>query len=57
MAVQLQAGMVWINTHAELQVDAVFAGHKRSGMGSELGLEGLKAYCLTQTIVHDKLGA
>ena len=57
MAVQLQAGMVWINTHAELQVDAVFAGHKRSGMGSELGLEGLKAYCLTQTIVHDKFGA
>ncbi|EHK17359.1 uncharacterized protein TRIVIDRAFT_42540 [Trichoderma virens Gv29-8] len=57
MAVQLQAGMVWINTHAELQVDAVFRGHKHSGIGSELGIEGLKAYCLTQSIVHDKIGA
>ncbi|UKZ81536.1 hypothetical protein TrVFT333_009308 [Trichoderma virens FT-333] len=57
MAVQLQAGMVWINTHAELQVDAVFGGHKHSGIGSELGIEGLKAYCLTQSIVHDKIGA
>ncbi|KAL7947617.1 Aldehyde/histidinol dehydrogenase [Trichoderma barbatum] len=57
MAVQLQAGMVWINTHAELQVDAVFGGHKHSGIGSELGIEGLKAYCLTQSIVHDKYGA
>ena len=57
MAAQLQAGMVWINTHAELQVDAVFGGHKHSGIGSELGIEGLKAYCLTQSIVHDKIGA
>ncbi|RFU76011.1 aldehyde dehydrogenase [Trichoderma arundinaceum] len=57
MVSQLQAGMLWINTHTELQVDAVFGGHKHSGFGSELGIEGLKAYCLTQSIVHDKVGA
>ncbi|KAK0759423.1 hypothetical protein N5P37_007611 [Trichoderma harzianum] len=57
MAGQLQAGLVWINTHQELQVDAVFGGHKHSGIGSELGIEGLKAYCLTQSVIHDKDGA
>ncbi|KAK4061769.1 hypothetical protein Trihar35433_9369 [Trichoderma harzianum] len=57
MAGQLQAGLVWINNHQELQVDAVFGGHKHSGIGSELGIEGLKAYCLTQSVMHDKDGA
>ncbi|KAL7934741.1 Aldehyde/histidinol dehydrogenase [Trichoderma chlorosporum] len=57
MAVHLQAGMVWINHHGELRPDAVFGGHKHSGIGSELGIEGLKAYCLTQSIIHEKMGA
>lgn len=54
IAYQLQAGNVWVNTHMQLQPDAAFAGHKQSGIGSELGVEGLKAYCNVQTIYHQK---
>ncbi|KAF3344027.1 hypothetical protein VD0002_g5236 [Verticillium dahliae] len=51
---QLQAGTVWINTHLELRPDAAFGGHKLSGVGSELGVNGLKSFCNIQTI-HQKL--
>lgn len=54
---QLQAGTVWINTHMQLQPNAAFGGHKQSGIGSELGMEGLKAYCNVQTIYHPKSGS
>ncbi|KAG5985248.1 hypothetical protein E4U55_007873 [Claviceps digitariae] len=54
IANQLQAGNVWINTHAHLRPDAAFGGHKHSGIGSELGVEGLKAYCNVQTVHHQK---
>lgn len=54
---QLQAGTVWINTHMQLQPNAAFGGHKQSGIGSELGMEGLKAYCNAQTIYHPKSGS
>ncbi|PNY25946.1 Uncharacterized protein TCAP_04119 [Tolypocladium capitatum] len=57
IARQLQAGNVWINCHLELQPNATFGGHKQSGIGSELGLEGLKAYCNVQTVYHDKGGS
>ena len=55
MARRLQAGTVWINKHMELRPDAAFAGLKQSGMGCELGIEGLKAYCNVQTINADVL--
>ncbi|POR35378.1 Uncharacterized protein TPAR_04436 [Tolypocladium paradoxum] len=57
IANQLQAGNVWINCHQEIQPNASFGGHKQSGIGSELGLEGLKAYCNVQTVYHDKGGS
>jgi acyl-CoA reductase-like NAD-dependent aldehyde dehydrogenase len=50
---QLQAGTVWVNTHMELRPDAAFGGHKFSGVGTELGINGLKSYCNIQTI-HQK---
>lgn len=50
IARQMQAGSVWINNHMELRPDAAFGGHKQSGIGCELGLEGLKSYCNVQTI-------
>ncbi|KAL2208077.1 4-trimethylaminobutyraldehyde dehydrogenase [Sarocladium strictum] len=55
MARRLQAGTVWINKHMELRPDAAFGGLKQSGMGCELGAEGLKAYCNVQTINADVL--
>ncbi|KAG5993591.1 hypothetical protein E4U54_003317 [Claviceps lovelessii] len=54
LAKQLQAGTVWINTHAQLRPDAAFGGHKQSGIGIELGIEGLKAYCNVQTLQYQK---
>ncbi|KAI0543895.1 aldehyde dehydrogenase [Xylaria curta] len=50
IAQQLQAGNVWINCHAEMQPSTPFSGHKQSGMGIEMGVEGLKSYCSVQSV-------
>ncbi|KAI5926319.1 aldehyde dehydrogenase [Camillea tinctor] len=50
IADQLQAGNVWINSHAEMQPNIPFAGHKESGFGVEMGVEGLKSYCNVQSV-------
>ncbi|KAI1660890.1 aldehyde dehydrogenase [Daldinia decipiens] len=47
---QLQAGNIWINTHAELQTSAPFPAHKQSGLGTAMAVDGLKACCNVQTI-------
>ncbi|KAM5357000.1 hypothetical protein ACJZ2D_016718 [Fusarium nematophilum] len=52
---QLQAGTVWVNNHLEFRPDAAFGGHKYSGLGSELGINGLKGYCNVQTINQKKI--
>ncbi|KAM5344179.1 hypothetical protein ACJ41O_012716 [Fusarium nematophilum] len=54
LAKRLEVGNVWVNTHMELRPDAAFCGHKLSGVGSELGVNGLKAYCNAQTIHWNK---
>ncbi|KAF4995718.1 hypothetical protein FDECE_12711 [Fusarium decemcellulare] len=51
---KLDVGNIWINTHMELRPDAAFGGHKHSGIGSELGVEGIKAYCSAQTVHWNK---
>ncbi|KAJ6118409.1 hypothetical protein N7471_013876 [Penicillium samsonianum] len=50
MADQLEAGSVWINSHFDVTPEAPFGGHKASGMGTECGLNGLTAYCNSQTL-------
>ncbi|KAI1259454.1 aldehyde dehydrogenase-like protein [Xylariaceae sp. FL1019] len=50
IARQLQAGLLWINTHAELDGKVPGGGIKYSGIGVEGGLDGLKGYCNMQTI-------
>ena len=47
---QLMAGNVWINSHGDLQANAPFGGYKSSGIGVAFGIDGLKAYCNTQTV-------
>ncbi|CAJ2512376.1 Uu.00g053910.m01.CDS01 [Anthostomella pinea] len=47
---QLQAGNVWINSHAKIQTSTPFAGHKQSGLGVDMDIEGLKAYCNIQSV-------
>lgn len=49
MADQLQAGVVWVNSHFDVQPNVPFGGHKQSGLGVEWGLPGLLGYCNSQT--------
>lgn len=44
VARQLETGMVWINEYHLLNPGMPFGGYKQSGIGREMGEEGLKAY-------------
>jgi aldehyde dehydrogenase (NAD+) len=44
LARQLEAGTVWINEYHLLNPGMPFGGYKQSGIGREMGEEGLKAY-------------
>ncbi|HVJ54901.1 MAG TPA: aldehyde dehydrogenase family protein [Aliidongia sp.] len=44
VARQLDAGVVWINTHLDITPDMPMAGAKQSGHGAELGQQGLEEY-------------
>lgn len=50
IAARIETGTVWINQHMALNPVAPFGGHKESGIGVELGLDGLKSYCNKQVI-------
>ncbi len=47
---RLEAGTVWINQHLNPHPDVPLAGHKASGLGVELGPEGLRDFCNLQII-------
>lgn len=50
MARRLSAGSVWINSHFDVAPNVPFGGHKWSGVGSEWGITGLKAYCNSRSL-------
>lgn len=50
VALRLEAGTVWINSHGEVHPAVPFGGTKSSGYGLEFGTEGLKAVALPQII-------
>ena len=50
MALQLQAGSVWVNSHFQVSPKVPFGGHKASGIGMEWGLTGLLGYCNPQSL-------
>jgi acyl-CoA reductase-like NAD-dependent aldehyde dehydrogenase len=50
VARQLEAGTVWVNQHLNPHPDVPFTGHKASGLGVELGPEGLRDFCNLQII-------
>lgn len=50
VAVQLEAGTVWINQHAVRNPTVPASAYKSSGRGVEFGQEGLEAYCQLQVI-------
>jgi len=50
LAKKIKAGTVWINCYDVFDAAAPFGGYKMSGMGRELGEEGLKAYLENKTV-------
>jgi acyl-CoA reductase-like NAD-dependent aldehyde dehydrogenase len=44
VAMQLEAGTVWINQHLDFGINIPFGGAKQSGFGVELGEEGLREF-------------
>lgn len=53
VARKLQAGWVWLNEWHVLSERAPFGGYKQSGIGRELGEEGLNAYTQLKTLYRD----
>jgi acyl-CoA reductase-like NAD-dependent aldehyde dehydrogenase len=51
VAARIDAGTVWVNKHLDMQPDTPFGGTKQSGLGVELGPEGLEEFTQT-TIIH-----
>ncbi len=49
-AKKVKAGTVWVNCYDVFDAAAPFGGYKMSGMGRELGEEGLRAYTETKTV-------
>ena len=50
LAVQMEAGTVWVNQHLQLMPNVPFGGAKSSGIGRELGEEGLAEFTQLQVI-------
>jgi acyl-CoA reductase-like NAD-dependent aldehyde dehydrogenase len=46
VALRLEAGTVWINSHGGVHPMVPFGGIKGSGYGLEFGIEGLKSVCV-----------
>ncbi|SLM36819.1 aldehyde dehydrogenase [Lasallia pustulata] len=50
IAAQLEAGSVFVNSSEKPVPQAVFGGHKESGIGGEWGSTGLLAFCNAQVL-------
>lgn len=57
VARQLRAGTVWVNEYHLISEKAPFGGYKQSGLGRELGAEGLYEYTELKHIHVDELKA
>jgi acyl-CoA reductase-like NAD-dependent aldehyde dehydrogenase len=50
MSEQLEAGSVWINTYRDISYTTPFGGYKKSGLGRENGVEGIREYLQTKAV-------
>jgi acyl-CoA reductase-like NAD-dependent aldehyde dehydrogenase len=50
VALRMQAGIVWINTHLDLPPDTPISGARQSGFGTEMGQEGLEQFTQAKII-------
>ena len=48
---RLQAGTVYVNCYDYTEGSTPFGGYKDSGIGKDLGAEGIESYLLTKTII------
>ena len=55
VAIEIEAGMVWVNSSQDCDFRVPFGGVKQSGIGRELGEAGLEAYTQTKA-VHVNMG-
>lgn len=53
LAERLRAGNVWINCYGVTHPAMPFGGFKESGLGREMGEEGLAAFCETKSVFID----
>ncbi|KAG6335110.1 hypothetical protein ID866_3979 [Astraeus odoratus] len=51
VANEIQAGLVWINTHHRNDPSSPWGGMKESGIGRENGIEALEAYSQSKSII------
>jgi len=51
LAAKIKSGTVWGNCHSMLDSALPFGGYKQSGIGRELGSEGVKAYTELKTVM------
>lgn len=56
IAAQVEAGTVWVNSSQDSDFRVPFGGYKQSGIGRELGEDGLAAYTQTKA-VHVNMGS
>ncbi|MBS7700851.1 MAG: aldehyde dehydrogenase [Chelatococcus sp.] len=50
MSEMLEAGSVWVNTYRDISYTTPFGGYKKSGIGRENGIEGIKEYLQTKAV-------
>jgi len=50
MAKSVKAGYLWVNTYGGIMPQTPYGGFKQSGIGKELGKEGLENYLETKTV-------
>ncbi|MFT5114086.1 MAG: acyl-CoA reductase-like NAD-dependent aldehyde dehydrogenase [Parasphingorhabdus sp.] len=50
MSEKLKVGTLWINTYRAVSFTSPFGGYKRSGMGRESGMEGIKEYMQVKSV-------
>lgn len=55
LARRVEAGSVYINTYELPNENAYFSGFKDSGLGGEMGKQGLLSYCYTQSLHFSKV--
>jgi aldehyde dehydrogenase (NAD+) len=50
LAKKIKAGTIWVNCYDVFDAAAPFGGFKMSGLGRELGEDGLRPYLETKTV-------